>query len=771
MSLSILEGLDGAEQWMKIKYSAFLFTIISYTLAIVYMLSISFRFPLIGIEVERVHNDWVIKNFTYPEWANLNDVEKGNIILEVDNKEIETGKDTKEYLVRSANSILLEDSQGNLKTIQIKYSELPYQFLHAFIIPLVYFFINLTLCIYLYTYKRKTFQSLGIFILFILTVSLTYSSVGASTRLDSLGIFIISNGLILSLILLIHFLCNYLKSLSIHFTFIVNKMILYGFTCIVGLLTLCEMVDPLIRPFNTILILVIFCILILYAIFIMGMSYIRYRKQQFLLLFLCLIVPFLPFMLLYVLPILLFKQFIISSSVSALFLLVIPISLLLVQFPERLFDLDYQISKIRNYSLFSLTLAALICTGIYLTIHIYLMDLLYIFLFVFILLVVALYIKEKIDYANRKLLYSPKGDYIHVVHKTIERIIKVTTVEELLERFTEELSQQLAVSNITIYIYSTVDGTVIKNDLPSVPVFNFDTIEKLSLGEIKKIGDLYIGCLHETLDQKYILTIGDKDKVYLKREELLCLELLIMYISNFIENTQLVEDLIYQLNTSQKPGKPYPPWLRKFVWIKLENEKYQLAQELHDTILQEQIHLIREIDKFQDKQVQKEIQQLIQQHRENLVELNHQLRYYCGKLKPPLLEKQGLKAALNKLFAETDQRADFAIILEIEDVELANADYPLLIYRTVQELLNNAIKHSQATYVKIQLISTLYGFELVYLDNGIGCDLSESERKNSMGLQGIIERIYAYNGFIQIESAPDEGMRVHIKIEEGVTYD
>ncbi|UZM99442.1 hypothetical protein OL548_03555 [Lysinibacillus sp. MHQ-1] len=86
---------------------------------------------------------------------------KGDTILEVDNKEIETGKDTKEYMIRSANSILLEDSQGNLKTIQIKYSELPYQFLHAFIIPLVYFFINLTLSIYLYIYKRKNLSILG----------------------------------------------------------------------------------------------------------------------------------------------------------------------------------------------------------------------------------------------------------------------------------------------------------------------------------------------------------------------------------------------------------------------------------------------------------------------------------------------------------------------------------------------------------------------------------------------------------------------------------
>ncbi|WP_223567945.1 histidine kinase, partial [Agrobacterium tumefaciens] len=156
------------------------------------------------------------------------------------------------------------------------------------------------------------------------------------------------------------------------------------------------------------------------------------------------------------------------------------------------------------------------------------------------------------------------------------------------------------------------------------------------------------------------------------------LELLIIYISNFIENTQLVEDLFKQLDSIQKPGKQYPSWLKKFVWIQLEKEKYQLAQELHDTILQEQIHLIREIDMIHGKQEPKEIQELIQQQREYLVELNQKLRYYCEKLKPPLLERQGLQVALDKLFAEVDQHADFAMILEIEDIEIENAEFPLL---------------------------------------------------------------------------------------------
>lgn len=750
---------------MNISYKTFLFTI-SYTLVIVYMLSISFRFPLVGIDVERVHHDWIVNNFTYEKWAELYDIEKGNIILEVDNKVIKVHDDLTQYSIRSANTILLKDKHGNSVTIPVKHSELPDQFLHSFIIPLVYYLINLILCFYLYTYKRKSFQSLFIFILFILTVSLTYSSVGPSTRFDRLGMIIVSNGLIFSLVLLIHFLINYFKSLNISLSIIINQRLLYGLSSIICLLTFLEIVVPSIKLVNTTFILVTFCVLVLYAISMLGMSYMKYRKPQLLLLFLCLVVPFLPTVFLYVLPLILFDQFILSSSICALFLLFIPISMLLVQLPDRLFDLDYQITKIRYFSLISLTLAVVICAVVYYKIHMNFKDLLFIFLFVYIILVVAFYFKEKFDFSNRKLLYSPKGDYIHLVHKTIERIIKVTTVEELLDRFTEELSQQLAISDVNIYIYSKLDQTFIKNDLPPQLIIHSNKLEQLRLGEVKKIGNFYFSCLHQTLDQKYILTIEDKGHIYLKREELLCLELLSIYMSNFIENTQLVEGLINQLDTSQKHGKQYPSWLRKFVWMKLEDEKYQLAQELHDTVLQEQIHLIREVDTIQGEQEPKEIQHLIQQHREHLVELNHHLRFYCEKLKPPLLDKQGLKAALDKLFAETDQRADFVIILDIEYIALENAEFPLLIFRTIQELLNNAIKHSQATYVKIQLKSTPNGFEMGYFDNGIGCEMATIENKNSMGIQGIKERIYAFNGSIHIESAPDEGMHIHIKMEE-----
>ena len=357
-----------------------------------------------------------------------------------------------------------------------------------------------------------------------------------------------------------------------------------------------------------------------------------------------------------------------------------------------------------------------------------------------------MYVKERIDYTNRKILYSPKGDYIHFVYKTIQQLTRMDSVDELLKHFSKVLAQQLSVSDVKVHIYSTVNVEE-----------NPKMIKSLEIGTVKRFERHYIACLHETLDKKYIVTIANEDGLYLNKEELLCLELLIMYVSNFVDHTQFVEELIQQINKSQQGN---PAWLKKFVWLNLENEKSQLAQELHDTILQQQLYLIRELDVTQINQ------QLVKRQRDYLIQLNADLRQYCEQLKPPLLDKQGLNTALNKLFTEIERQANFTIISEIDEVVLDSPEIPLLIYRTIQEMLNNAIKHSQATYVKITLLNNTNGFEIVYFDNGVGCDLSDINEKNSMGIQGMKERVHAYNGSFQLISAPEEGMRIVIKFKE-----
>ncbi|PKC50486.1 hypothetical protein RhiirA1_486240 [Rhizophagus irregularis] len=73
-------------------------------------------------------------------------------------------------------------------------------------------------------------------------------------------------------------------------------------------------------------------------IIILGISQVNYKKPHIKLLLWGFILPFLPFLFLFVLPVLIFQEFIISSTASALFLLLIPIGFIFAQLSERLFD-------------------------------------------------------------------------------------------------------------------------------------------------------------------------------------------------------------------------------------------------------------------------------------------------------------------------------------------------------------------------------------------------------------------------------------------------
>lgn len=91
----------------------------------------------------------------------------------------------------------------------------------------------------------------------------------------------------------------------------------------------------------------------------------------------------------------------------------------------------------------------------------------------------------------------------------------------------------------------------------------------------------------------------------------------------------------------------------------------------------------------------------------------------------------------------------------------------------MQELLNNAIKHAEATEVSLQLQVINRGFTLQYEDNGIGCDIEDLMQSSaSMGINGIRERVRAFNGDITITSSHNEGMQIFIQIQEDVeSYD
>ena len=129
----------------------------------------------------------------------------GDLVLKVDGKDIRNISNVKyELVIRSANNLTIEKPNGDIVHVQIKAFDIPQQFYYVFVVPTVYYFLSLILSVYLHI-KQKETPLLNLLILFILTVSLAYVSIGASGILNNVGIIVNRSSMLLCPVLLIHF--------------------------------------------------------------------------------------------------------------------------------------------------------------------------------------------------------------------------------------------------------------------------------------------------------------------------------------------------------------------------------------------------------------------------------------------------------------------------------------------------------------------------------------------------------------------------------------
>jgi len=759
------------------KFKWFWLTIGIYVIIGIYLLFTSYSKPFLNIEIEEKDGNWIVTNPYYKDWANKFKIVPGDIILKVDGKDIKNISNVKyEFVIRTANKLTLEKPNGDIVHVRIKPFDIPQQFYYVFVVPTIYYFLSLILSVYLYL-KQKNTPLLNLLILFILTVSLAYVSIGASGILNNVGIIVNRSSMLLCPVLLIHFLRLYFDFLNIKWLFINNIKILYVLPLSVVFLSIYGITNSSTHVALSNIILGIFFLLLIIILGIMISGNFKYKIPQLKILLSSIIIPFMPFLFLYALPEVIFHKQILSADICSLFLVLIPYSFICTQLTERLFDMEYFITRLRHYFNFSFAFTIWLMIGLYWITDLSISRMTEIFFFTFLSLIALFYIKEKIDYRKRKILFSTKGDYIHRLYTTVDSIGRVVKIEDLLERFVQEVSLHLEIHHVYVLTYDFHTHAVTSTSkLKEYTQNQVDEvfIEQLRLGDIKKTAHFYVAFIHQDTNYKRILVVDHNQSIYLKEEELLWLELVLLYLNNFIENTKMVEGLLEQLKHMKAADKSQLPWLNKLLWLRFEEEKYQLAQELHDTNLQEQLHIAREMDVLVRTKNTDDLQTKLSKIHEHMLASLNDLRGYCENLKPPLLDTLGLNAALEKLIQKIHKRAEFVLVYAIDRLYLEDERLNLMIYRLFQELLNNALKHSYADTVEINLFETEDGFEINYSDNGVGCKMDDIILADSMGIRGMQERVQAFNGQFSINTNLGEGMSIRIIVNEGntsTTYD
>ncbi|KOY83708.1 histidine kinase [Lysinibacillus macroides] len=754
---------------LKINTKNVLWVAISFYLIIgIYLLSITYSSPSINLKVQERNGQWIIKELYFKEWADHHQIAFGDTVLEVNDIQIENIPNLEyESIIREANELLIRKQDGQILEVKIDHLDIPQQFYYVLVIPACYFLLNLFIVLYL-NYRQKDSNLITLLILFILPVSLAYVSGGASGKLYPVGTIVNRTSMLLCLVILIHFLKEYFRFLNLKWIFLENLKILYLFPMLALLLSVISIIIPHTNYYHSFIVLGIFFLLLVVILGIMIVGYLKYKIPQLKILLDSVIIPFLPFLFMYVLPMILFNRYFLSPEVCSLFLMLIPFSFIFTQLTERIFDMEYYISRLRYYFNFSFIFTLWLLLGLYFLTGLSLARLTEIFLFTFLSLMALFYIKERLDYHKRKILFSTKDDYIHHLHTTIDSIGRVVKIEDLLARFAQEVALQLEVEHVSVLTYDFHTHQVILNNPSKEYMEHIDEalLERLSLGDIQKTDYFYLAFIHQDARFKRILVIDHRQAIYLKDEELLWLELLLLYLNNFIENTKMIEELLQQLKHKKASGNQELSWLNKLLWLRFEEEKYQLAQELHDTILQEQLHIAREMDALVHwKDVEMIPSQLEKVHEQMVISLND-LRGYCESLKPPLLDTLGLNAALKKLIQKIHKRVDFLLIYTIDRLYLEDERLNLMIYRLFQELLNNALKHAYANTVEVHLLSTEEGFEILYTDDGIGCNMDDIRHADSMGIRGMQERVQSFNGKFMLDTKVGEGMTIRIQVNE-----
>lgn len=135
-----------------------------------------------------------------------------------------------------------------------------------------------------------------------------------------------------------------------------------------------------------------------------------------------------------------------------------------------------------------------------------------------------------------------------------------------------------------------------------------------------------------------------------------------------------------------------------------------------------------------------------------------ELRRVAHHMMPETLLRYGLKVSLTD-FCEAIPMADFHYFGN--EARLPEK-LEVMVYRSIHELVNNAIKHAQATHVNIQLVQEEDRLSFTIQDDGKGFD--QNSVSEGMGLGNIRQRVEAYQGKMNIYSSP-QGTEIHVELE------
>jgi signal transduction histidine kinase len=198
----------------------------------------------------------------------------------------------------------------------------------------------------------------------------------------------------------------------------------------------------------------------------------------------------------------------------------------------------------------------------------------------------------------------------------------------------------------------------------------------------------------------------------------------------------------------------------------IERERYQLSRELHDE-LGSLLTAIKMDISWTIKHLKDDRPQVTEKLKKTNQYLDRSINFkreIVQNLHPSMIKSFGLIASLQNLVNEAASRNQWQMDIIMPEQEMAiNETLSLIIYRLVQESLNNCSKYAKATQVSVHLLHDDHYIKLEVIDDGIGFDMNNLTSANT-GISGMRNRVESIGGHYEVTSAPQQGASMRVML-------
>jgi signal transduction histidine kinase len=183
-----------------------------------------------------------------------------------------------------------------------------------------------------------------------------------------------------------------------------------------------------------------------------------------------------------------------------------------------------------------------------------------------------------------------------------------------------------------------------------------------------------------------------------------------------------------------------------------EQERKRIATDIHDNVGNLMATLKIYSDLVLKKDQDQEMRRLNQKINDITETVTSEVRKISHSLDSGIVQNFGLKAAIDQLSEAVQSSGKIEFATQYDLAKPLTSETSLHIYRIIQELITNTLKHAKATKARLEMTQVNGEISIIFEDNGVGFD-ANSETKVGLGMQNIRSRISHLEGELTIHSS------------------